>query len=126
MTWHANHQMEEGSMCHPSDMEAWRHFDQTHPNFAVEPRNIRLDLCTDGFAPHEQYSRTYSCWPVILIPYNLPPGMCMSSEYMFLTMVILAWPFESKTSHRCLPGAADRGVAEFMACGCTDKRQCEG
>ncbi|KAL0458239.1 UNVERIFIED_CONTAM: hypothetical protein Slati_0451100 [Sesamum latifolium] len=44
MTWHANHQMEEGSMCHPSDVEAWRHFDPTHPDFAVEPRNVRLGL----------------------------------------------------------------------------------
>ncbi|KAL0434381.1 UNVERIFIED_CONTAM: hypothetical protein Slati_2772400 [Sesamum latifolium] len=25
MTWHATHQMEEGSMCHPSDAEAWKH-----------------------------------------------------------------------------------------------------
>ncbi|KAL0406202.1 UNVERIFIED_CONTAM: hypothetical protein Slati_3934100 [Sesamum latifolium] len=33
MTWHANHQTEEGSMCHPSDAEAWRHFDRTHPGF---------------------------------------------------------------------------------------------
>ncbi|KAL0448040.1 UNVERIFIED_CONTAM: hypothetical protein Slati_1931900 [Sesamum latifolium] len=80
--------MEEGSMCHPSDAEAWRHFDRTHPNFAVEPRNVRLGLCTDGFAPYGQYDRTYFCWPVILTPYNLSPGMCMSSEYMFLTMVI--------------------------------------
>ncbi|KAL0324680.1 UNVERIFIED_CONTAM: hypothetical protein Scaly_2435100, partial [Sesamum calycinum] len=43
MTWHANHQTEDGSMCHMSDAEAWRHFDQTYPNFVVEPRNVRLD-----------------------------------------------------------------------------------
>ncbi|KAL0427883.1 UNVERIFIED_CONTAM: hypothetical protein Slati_2963100 [Sesamum latifolium] len=61
MTWHANHQMEEGSMCHPSDAEAWRYFQQTHPNFAAEPRNVRLGLCADGFAPHGQYGRMYSC-----------------------------------------------------------------
>ncbi|KAK4385942.1 hypothetical protein Sango_2718200 [Sesamum angolense] len=24
MTWHATHQIEEGSMCHPSDAEAWK------------------------------------------------------------------------------------------------------
>ncbi|KAL0337754.1 UNVERIFIED_CONTAM: hypothetical protein Scaly_2050500 [Sesamum calycinum] len=47
-----------------------------------------LGLCTEGFALHGQYGSTYSCWPVIITPYNLPPGMCMSSEYMFLTMVI--------------------------------------
>ncbi|KAL0352151.1 UNVERIFIED_CONTAM: hypothetical protein Scaly_1603800 [Sesamum calycinum] len=49
---HATHQIEEGSMCHPSDGKAWKHFDRMYPDFAEEPRNIRLDLCTDGFAPH--------------------------------------------------------------------------
>ncbi|KAL0290015.1 UNVERIFIED_CONTAM: hypothetical protein Scaly_2213200 [Sesamum calycinum] len=88
MTWHANHQTEEKSMCHPSDAEAWRHFDQTYPNFAVEPRNVRLDLCTDRFAPHGQYGRTYSCWPIILTSYNLLPRMCMSFDYVLLTIGI--------------------------------------
>ncbi|KAL0448009.1 UNVERIFIED_CONTAM: hypothetical protein Slati_1928800 [Sesamum latifolium] len=50
MTWYANHQTEEGSMCHPSDAKPWRHFDRIYPNFAAEPRNVRLGLCTDGFA----------------------------------------------------------------------------
>ncbi|KAK4391441.1 hypothetical protein Sango_1921900 [Sesamum angolense] len=60
MTWHACHQIEKGSICHPSDAEAWRHFDQSYPDFAVEPRNVILDLCTNGFAPHGQYGRTPS------------------------------------------------------------------
>ncbi|KAG8388376.1 hypothetical protein BUALT_Bualt02G0119500 [Buddleja alternifolia] len=30
----------------------------------------------------------YSCWPVILTVYNLPPGMCMQRQYMYLSMVI--------------------------------------
>ncbi|KAL0297751.1 UNVERIFIED_CONTAM: hypothetical protein Sradi_6827200 [Sesamum radiatum] len=89
MTWHATHQIEEGSMCHPFDAEAWKYFDRMYPDFAEEPHNVRLGLCTDGFAPHGQYGCTYSCWLDIITPYNLPPGMCMSSEYMFLTMVIL-------------------------------------
>ncbi|KAL0444624.1 UNVERIFIED_CONTAM: hypothetical protein Slati_2185100 [Sesamum latifolium] len=80
--------MEEGSICHPSDAETWRHFDRIYPDFAAEPRNVRLSLCTDGFASHRQYGRIYSCWSVILTPYNLPSEMCMSFEYMFLTMVI--------------------------------------
>ncbi|KAK4384141.1 hypothetical protein Sango_3087500 [Sesamum angolense] len=54
-----------------------------------EPHNVRLGLYTDGFTPHGQYNRTYSCWSVIITPYNISPGMCISSEYMFLTMVIL-------------------------------------
>ncbi|KAL0406115.1 UNVERIFIED_CONTAM: hypothetical protein Slati_3925400 [Sesamum latifolium] len=58
-----------------------------YADFAEEPCNVRLGLCTDGFAPHGQYSHTYSCWHYHT-PYNLPPGMCMSFEYIFLTMVI--------------------------------------
>src|ERR1044072_3343118 len=30
----------------------------------------------------------YSCWPVIVTPYNLPPEMCMTKPYMFLTCII--------------------------------------
>ncbi|KAL0362166.1 UNVERIFIED_CONTAM: hypothetical protein Scaly_1171800 [Sesamum calycinum] len=44
MTWHANHQTEERSMCHQSDAELWRNFDRTYLDFAVEPRNVRLDM----------------------------------------------------------------------------------
>ncbi|KAL0347690.1 UNVERIFIED_CONTAM: hypothetical protein Scaly_1785000 [Sesamum calycinum] len=84
----ATHQTTEGSMCHPSDAEAWKHFHWMYLDFAEKPHNVRLGLYTDGFTPHGQYNRTYSCWSVIIIPYNLSLGMCISSEYMFLTMVI--------------------------------------
>ncbi|KAK4381879.1 hypothetical protein Sango_2924600 [Sesamum angolense] len=53
MTWHATYQTVKGSMCHPSDAEAWKYFDRMCHDFAEEPRNIWLGLCTDGFAPHE-------------------------------------------------------------------------
>ncbi|KAL0345547.1 UNVERIFIED_CONTAM: hypothetical protein Sradi_4386000 [Sesamum radiatum] len=88
MMWHATHQKEEGSMCYPSDVEAWKYFDWMYPSFAEESRNVSLGLCTDNFAPHDQYDRTYSCWPVIITSYNLPSGMCMCYEYIFFTMVI--------------------------------------
>ncbi|KAL0419001.1 UNVERIFIED_CONTAM: hypothetical protein Sradi_1313600 [Sesamum radiatum] len=69
-----------GVECHPSDAEAWKHFDQMYPNFAEEQRNVWLRLCTDGFALHGQYGCTYSCWSVIITPYNLLPGICMSAK----------------------------------------------
>ncbi|KAL0396052.1 UNVERIFIED_CONTAM: hypothetical protein Scaly_0053600 [Sesamum calycinum] len=37
MSWHATHETENGVMCHPSDAEAWKYFDDTHPNFAIKP-----------------------------------------------------------------------------------------
>ncbi|XP_049394089.1 uncharacterized protein LOC125858374 [Solanum stenotomum] len=75
-------------MSHPSDGEAWKKFDQCHPNFASEPRNIRLGLAADGFSPYGNMAHPYSCWPVIITPYNLPPEMCMTSPYMFLSLLI--------------------------------------
>ncbi|KAL0324750.1 UNVERIFIED_CONTAM: hypothetical protein Scaly_2442100 [Sesamum calycinum] len=52
MTYHASYQTEEGSTCHPSNAEAWKHFNRMYPDFAEEPHNVRLSLCTDGFVPH--------------------------------------------------------------------------
>ncbi|KAL0416845.1 UNVERIFIED_CONTAM: hypothetical protein Slati_3516400, partial [Sesamum latifolium] len=58
------------------------------PRLQSEACNVKLGLCMDGFAPHGQYCRTYSYWPIILISYNLLPEMCMSSEYIFLMIAI--------------------------------------
>jgi hypothetical protein len=38
--------------------------------------------------PLTQMLPSYSCWPVITIPYNLPPSLCMKDEYVFLTLII--------------------------------------
>ncbi|KAL0373088.1 UNVERIFIED_CONTAM: hypothetical protein Scaly_0990400 [Sesamum calycinum] len=35
-------------MCHPSDVEAWRHFDLTYPNFAPEPHNVIMGCAWMG------------------------------------------------------------------------------
>lgn len=82
------HSDKPGVMMHPSDGEAWKHFDKEFPEFAKEPRNVRLGLCTDGFTPFSFSAAPYSCWPVFLVPYNLPPSMCMKKENIFLTLVI--------------------------------------
>jgi len=73
---------------HPSNGEAWKHFNSVHPHFSAESRNVRLGLCTDGFNPFGSFAAPYSCWPVILTVYNLPLEMCMRSEFMFLSTII--------------------------------------
>lgn len=88
MRWHSEHTPISGSISHPSDGEAWKSFNSTHPTFSIESRNVRLGLCTDGFTPFGQSGKQYSCWPVIVTPYNLPPGMCMKAPYLFLTIII--------------------------------------
>jgi hypothetical protein len=75
-------------MVHPSDGEAWKRFNSVYPHFSAKSRNVRLGLCIDGFNPFGSFAASYSCWPVILIVYNLPPGMCMRLEFMFLSTVI--------------------------------------
>ncbi|WCJ43095.1 hypothetical protein M5689_023857 [Euphorbia peplus] len=88
MRWHSEHEQQEGVMSHPSESLAWKHFNATHPSFAAESRNVRLGLCTDGFQPFGQSGQQYSSWPVIVTPYNLPPWMCMSEAYMFLSVIV--------------------------------------
>ncbi|KAK2441483.1 hypothetical protein QL285_012776 [Trifolium repens] len=89
MTWHYYNKTNSNMMRHPCDGLAWKHFDGMHPDFAEDPRNVRLGLCSDGFTPYIQASATpYSCWPVIVTPYNLPPEMCMTKPYMFLSCII--------------------------------------
>ncbi|XP_027351246.1 uncharacterized protein LOC113862354 [Abrus precatorius] len=88
MRWHRENHRDPCVLCHLADGEAWKHFDIMYPKFAEDPRNVRLGLCADRFNPFGQYGKAYSCWPIILTPYNLPPGMCMKREFMFLTILI--------------------------------------
>jgi len=60
-----------------------------HPEFSQDPINVILGLCAYGFNPFGQYEKSYSCWPIILTPYNLLLSMCMKREFMFLTILII-------------------------------------
>jgi len=88
MRWHHEHKRPPGVMAHPSDSKAWKHLDVSYPSFVAEPRNVRLGLCTDGFSPCGHYGQTYSCWPVIVTPYNLPPWMCKKGQFKLITLLI--------------------------------------
>ncbi|KAI5344771.1 hypothetical protein L3X38_012648 [Prunus dulcis] len=73
LTWHAARKSIDGQMSHPADSPSWKLLDDKWPEFGNEPRNLRLALSSDGFNPHSSLSSRYSCWPVILVTYNLPP-----------------------------------------------------
>ncbi|GJU91766.1 hypothetical protein Tco_1304189 [Tanacetum coccineum] len=47
MTWHATGMCTTGKMQHPVDGRAWKNFDTNYPDFAAEPRNVRLGLAAD-------------------------------------------------------------------------------
>ncbi|XP_074316513.1 uncharacterized protein LOC141652804 [Silene latifolia] len=88
MKWHVMERTKDGILRHPADAEAWSSFDNKYPEFALEPRNVRLGLASDGFNPFGRMDSTHSTWPVILIPYNLPPWLCMKKENFILSMII--------------------------------------
>jgi hypothetical protein len=83
-----NNEKRKKKLAHPADTEAWKEVDKKYPDFAKEPRNVRLGLSTDGFTPFNHTASSYSCWPVFIVPYNLPPALCMKQQNIFLNMVI--------------------------------------
>ncbi|XP_074573987.1 uncharacterized protein LOC141830448 [Curcuma longa] len=88
LIWHSKHKSQDYMMYHPVDSVAWDTINHKWPAFASDPRNLRLGLATDGFNPFGDLSSRYSCWPVILVNYNLPPLMCMAKENLMLTLLI--------------------------------------
>ncbi|XP_050278453.1 uncharacterized protein LOC126719982 [Quercus robur] len=88
MKWHVNGRTDDRAMRQPTDSDAWKMFDTTHLQFLSEPRNVRLGLVVDGFNPFGIMSSTHSTWPVMLVPYDLPPWLCMKQSSLILSLLI--------------------------------------
>ncbi|XP_073129688.1 uncharacterized protein [Henckelia pumila] len=88
LTWHADKIIRDKHLRHLADAPASKVVDHKWPDFAAEPRNLRLSLSADGINPHRLMSSAYSCWPVVMITYNLPPWLCMKRKFMMLTLLI--------------------------------------
>ncbi|XP_026452340.1 uncharacterized protein LOC113352780 [Papaver somniferum] len=62
--------------------------DEKHKWFAKDSRNVRLGIASDGFIPSNDLNgKPHSIWPVIVVPYNLPPWRCMKGPFIFLTLL---------------------------------------
>ena len=93
MTWHKEgKRYHPENMVHPADAEAWKHFDGRHSEKAGESRNVRVALATDGFNPYGMATTPYTCWPVFVIPLNLPPGVMFQRQNIFLSLIIPGYP----------------------------------
>ena len=89
MRWHKEKRVEElGVLRHPADGRAWKHFDELYPDFAVDSRNVRMGLASDGFNPFSNMTTTHSMWPVILMPYNMAPWHSMHKSNYLMTLLI--------------------------------------
>jgi hypothetical protein len=75
-------------MVHPSYGEAWQYFDRQHHEKAGEVRNVRVALATDGFNPYGMSTAPYTCWPVFVIPLNLPPDVAFQRDTIFMSLII--------------------------------------
>ena len=88
MRWHLEGRTDDGVFRHPADSLAWKTFDKRYPIFASDSRNVRLGLASDGFNPFRSMNIVHSTWPVVLMPYNLPPWMCMKQPFFILSVLI--------------------------------------
>ncbi|XP_028087238.1 uncharacterized protein LOC114287975 [Camellia sinensis] len=94
--WKANATLDKCPNCnasryktnHGRDSDEWKEFDSQHPEFTLEPRNVRLGLATDGFNPFGNMNNSYSLWHIVLIPYNLPPWLAMNDPFFMLSLLI--------------------------------------
>ena len=71
LTWHEDGREVDSYMRHLADSPTWKLVDHMWPDFGSKPRNLRLAISADGVNPFSNFSTQYSCWPVILVTYNL-------------------------------------------------------
>ncbi|KAA0056441.1 uncharacterized protein E5676_scaffold120G002070 [Cucumis melo var. makuwa] len=69
---------DEGTSSNPFDERtSSRQFDEEDDMFA-----------SYGFNPFSHMSTSYSMWPIMLLPYNLPPWKCMKETNFFMSLLI--------------------------------------
>ncbi|GFS41572.1 hypothetical protein Acr_00g0075170 [Actinidia rufa] len=88
MRWHMKNPSDDEESRHLAHNDEWKDFDVKHLEFALKPCNVRLGLAVDGFNPFGNMSNSYSMWPVILVPYNLPPWLAMKDSFFILTLLV--------------------------------------
>ncbi|XP_048596310.1 uncharacterized protein LOC125578066 [Brassica napus] len=88
LRWHFSNKSSDGKLRHPVDSVTWDQMNAKYPAFAAEERNLRLGLSTDGFNPFNMKNSMYSCWPVLVVNYNLPPDLYMKKENIMLSLLI--------------------------------------
>jgi len=88
MRWHKEERKQDSMLRHPADGSQWRKIDRTYTDFALDARNIRFGLSTDGMNPFGEMSSGHSTWPVTLCIYNLPPWLCMKRKFIMMPILI--------------------------------------
>jgi hypothetical protein len=72
---------------HPVHATQWRNIDWRNPEFAIDPRNIRIAMSTDDMNPFMN-SSTQSTWSIVLMILNLHPWLCNKQKYIMMSGLI--------------------------------------
>jgi len=88
MRWHKEERKQDAMLRHPADGSQWRKIDKTCKDFALDARNIRFALSTDGMNPFSEMSSKHSTCPVTLCMYNLPPWLCLKWKFIVMPVLI--------------------------------------
>ncbi|BBG92641.1 hypothetical protein Prudu_000434 [Prunus dulcis] len=113
MRWHKEKRVDDDVMRHPADGEAWKEFDRTFPEFAADPRNVRLGLATDGFNPSiDVYLRPLvdelkDLWTNGVRTYDKSTGR------MFTLRAAVMWTVNDFPAYAMVSGWSTKG---YMAC----------
>ena len=118
MTWHKygiRHDKDDHGrpmLIHLSCAKAWKSFDWIHHEKAKEAKNAWVAIGLNGLNLFGMVSKTYSCWPVLVAPLNLPPGTILQRKCMFRSLIIPGPIFQEE--YKCVHAATDRWVERSL------------
>ena len=72
MQWHKEECKKDSMLRHLADGSLWRKIDRTYTDFALDARNKRFCLNTNGMNLFGEMSSGHNTWLVTLCIYNLP------------------------------------------------------
>jgi hypothetical protein len=88
MRWHKEEQKQDTMLRQPANGSKWKKIDRTYRDFALDARNVRFALSTDGMNPFSEMSSSHRTWPVTLCIYNLPPWLYMKQKFIMMPVLI--------------------------------------
>jgi hypothetical protein len=89
LQWHAKNKSMDGLVCHVADNKTWAHKDETWPDFANEPWNLRLAISTNVFNPFFEKLCQCSTWFVYILLYNLLSWLVTKQFFMLISWIML-------------------------------------
>ncbi|RVW34726.1 hypothetical protein CK203_110699 [Vitis vinifera] len=120
LIWHAQEREFDGKMRHPSDSPSWKLVDYRWPDFASEPRNLRLVISADGPRQPGNDIDVYLApllddlkmlWDVGVECYDV------HQQKVFTLRVVLLWTINDFPAYGNLSGCVVKGYFACPVCG---------